>query len=77
MKTKRPLTERELQALTFCRQQHAWRKKFSEPLADFMKRVPKGIKPTVWRSWYFYPCGDLRLCVDYQIVRRLLRQKVV
>lgn len=78
MNRKRQLSEREQEALTFARSNYPhWRKRFSVTLADHMKQRPTGIKIDVWRSWYFWPCGDHRMCVNFQIVRRLLKQQVV
>lgn len=74
---KRQLTEREQQALTYCRQFHRWRKRFSQTRTEHNAAIPKGMKPDVWDSWYDYPTGDVQINEDYRIVRHLLRDGVV
>jgi hypothetical protein len=71
---KQQLTDREQLALTFARQHYRWRKRFTETREQHNAKLPCGIKPDVWDSWYDYPTGDAWINEDYRIVRRLLAE---
>ena len=67
----RELTERENWAVTWAKQHHNWRKKYSESYEDHMARCPKYQDRIIWGEWYSYPCGDNGFNENVQIVRGL------
>jgi hypothetical protein len=91
MGKRKPLTEREQEALSWAKSNYPrWRKRWNETLEQHMAAMPQYMqlpdyyplksrreKLILWFSWYLYPFGIPEWNENVRIVRHLLRDRAV